>query len=189
MDILALALAYSLGTISFSWLAARFLKGTDLRTQGSGTLGARNTLRTLGMKPAVLVFIGDAGKGWLALYFTLRLTQQPSLLLPAALFVILGHIYPFWLGFKGGKGLSTLAGIALYLNPMLLVLLLIIALLGLRITKKTNSAAVCSVITLPFLLSTTTSSIEGIRFVWFWGVLIAALILFRHWRAPKTLQS
>jgi glycerol-3-phosphate acyltransferase PlsY len=178
MTHVALVLAYLLGSISFSWVTVRIFKGTDLRTQGSGNLGAKNTLRSMGLVPAIVVFVGDAGKGWLALYLSTQLAPESNLLLLAALFVLLGHIFPFWLGFRGGKGLATLVGISIFLNPLLLLALLTIAAIGLRLTRKTNPAAIIAMLAFPFLLYATVD----IPWALLWGIGMAAIILYRHLR-------
>lgn len=174
----ALLVAYLLGSISFSWLAVRLVLGTDLRSQGSGNLGAKNTLRSLGILPAILVFLGDAGKGWLALFLSTIIAPDINLLLPASLCVILGHLFPFWLKFQGGKGLSTTVGFTLYLNPLLMISLLLTAGLGLALTRKTNPAAIIALITFPVFFYLTVPQ----PLAWLWGAAIAAPMLYRHRR-------
>lgn len=182
----ALILAYLLGSISFSWLAVRIFRGADLRTQGSGNLGAKNTLRSLGIIPAILVMAADAGKGWLALHLSTIIAPDYSILLPASLLVILGHNFPFWLGFRGGKGLATTVGLTLYLNPLLLICLLLTAALGLAITRKTNPAAIIALVSFPlFFQLTLTLPLAGL-----WGAIIALPMLYRHWRDfPDLLRA
>lgn len=176
MILLTLAFAYLLGCISFSWIAVKISKGTDLRKEGSGNLGAKNTLRSLGLLPALLVFTGDAAKGWLALFLAARLVPDFNLLLPAALFVMLGHLFPFWLGFHGGKGLASLVGISFYLNPWLLLTLLATAAIGLFLTKKTNPGAIIALLGLPIFFQLYVH----FPWAWAWGLAMALPMLYRH---------
>lgn len=176
--VVALLVAYLLGSISFSWLAVRLVLGTDLRSQGSGNLGAKNTLRSLGVLPAILVFLGDASKGWLALFLSTIIAPDINLLLPASLCVILGHLFPCWLKFQGGKGLSSTVGFTLYLNPILMISLLLTAALGLALTRKTNPAAIIALITFPVFFYLTVPQ----PLAWLWGAAIAAPMLYRHRR-------
>lgn len=182
----ALIIAYVLGNISFSWLAVRIFRGADLRTQGSGNLGAKNTLRSLGVIPAILVMAADAGKGWLALHLSTIIAPDCSILLPASLLVILGHNFPFWLGFRGGKGLASTVGVALYLSPLLLVCLLLTAALGLAITRKTNPAAIIALVSFPiFFQLILTLPLAGL-----WGAIIALPMLYKHRRDfPDLLKA
>jgi acyl phosphate:glycerol-3-phosphate acyltransferase len=139
------ALAYLLGSIVGSLLIRRVTGGADIRALGSGNAGATNALRTLGMKVAIWVLIIDVGKGWIA---TARLAPWTIPAIPAAppaleawcvpvcgIAVILGHVYPVWYGFRGGKGVATLLGAVLgigatLLIPMILTWLVAVILLG-----------------------------------------------------------
>lgn len=183
--ILVLALAYGLGSISFSWLIVRLLKGTDLRQQGSGNLGAKNTLRATGVIPALAVMLADAGKGWLALHLSSVLAPDSFLVLPAAVFVILGHNFPFWLKFRGGKGLASLVGVLLYLNPILMGVMVLTAGVVLVLTRKPNPAAMITVLLAPAFLQLTLAQ----PWAWLWGLALAAPILYRHKQdVPELLQ-
>ena len=110
-------LAYLLGSISFAVIVSRIFALPDPRSYGSGNPGATNVLRTGRKAAAVLTLVGDAAKGWLAVYLSQRFgpTQAvgPAL---AAVAVILGHMYPVFFRFQGGKGVSTALGLLLALN-------------------------------------------------------------------------
>ena len=115
---------YLVGSINFG-LILGYIKGLDLRSQGSGNAGATNALRILGTRSGIFVFIGDALKGYLALYFcNLILFQQESLLFSssdylflALIFSLIGHCYPIWFNFRGGKGAATALGAFLFIDP------------------------------------------------------------------------
>lgn len=122
--LVAAGIAYLVGSLPFGFLVAKFVKGTDIRKQGSGNIGATNVARTLGVKWGILVFLLDAFKGFLPVLFL------PRLLLPTADFetwhlhfevlcgvaTVLGHIFPVWLKFRGGKGVATSAGVVLVIS-------------------------------------------------------------------------
>lgn len=116
-------LSYLVGAIPWSLLVTRWRKGIDLRTVGSGNLGATNTFRALGAKGGVAVLALDIGKGAAATLglARLRIDTPPigaeSLALAAGVAAILGHIFPVYLGFRGGKGIATTAGAFLGLQP------------------------------------------------------------------------
>ena len=117
-------ITYLVGSINFG-LILGYIQGLDLRSQGSGNAGATNALRILGTRSGIFVFIGDALKGYLALYFcNLILFQQESLLFSssdylflALIFSLIGHCYPIWFNFRGGKGAATALGAFLFIDP------------------------------------------------------------------------
>ena len=114
---------YLVGSINFG-LILGYIQGLDLRSQGSGNAGT-NALRILGTRSGIFVFIGDALKGYLALYVcNLILFQQESLLFSssdylflALIFSLIGHCYPIWFNFRGGKGAATALGAFLFIDP------------------------------------------------------------------------
>lgn len=121
----AAAIAYFLGSIPWGYLAGR-INGIDLRREGSGNTGATNALRVLGKKWGYTVFALDALKGWLAVmaafqiaavFFQSTRTEAVSAGVVAAIFAVIGHSYPVWLRFQGGKGIASSAGIMLALFP------------------------------------------------------------------------
>jgi glycerol-3-phosphate acyltransferase PlsY len=112
----ALAAAYLLGSIPFSYLVAR-RKGIDVRTVGSGNVGATNVMRSAGRAAGLAAFALDFLKGSLATWLALRLAG-PTMAAVAAVIAVLGHMYPAWLSFKGGKGVATGAGAFLPILPV-----------------------------------------------------------------------
>src|SRR5258708_13353779 len=147
-------LSYLLGSIPWGYLFAR-LKGIDIRQQGSGNIGAANVLRVMGKKWGYLVFLCDFFKGLLsvrlgsliAAYFLVALALASVI---AAIACVLGHDYPIWLGFKGGKGIATLAGTVLALFPPLVfvsfgVVWIAVFLIG----RYTSLASISAVVALP----------------------------------------
>ncbi len=136
--------AYLLGSVVASLLIGR-LRGVDIREHGSGNAGATNALRTLGTKVALVVLLIDAVKGWIATGVIARWTVPPEIAAApelsawcvpvCALAVMLGHVYPLWYGFRGGKGMATLLGAVLGINarlvlPMIVAWLITVILTG-----------------------------------------------------------
>jgi len=122
--LLLLLFAYLLGSFPTGYLAARILKGIDIREQGSGSIGATNVLRTLGKGPAIVVLLVDAAKGAIAIalaHFAFSFALAGVLSLPwlvalAGLAAVFGHSWPIWLNFKGGKSVATTLGILLSMS-------------------------------------------------------------------------
>ena len=122
--LLLLLLAYLLGSFPTGYLAARILKGIDIRDQGSGSIGATNVLRTLGKVPAIVVLLVDAAKGAAAIasaqiaysYAPDGPLSLPSLVALAGIAAVFGHSWPIWLNFKGGKSVATSLGILLAMS-------------------------------------------------------------------------
>jgi acyl phosphate:glycerol-3-phosphate acyltransferase len=122
---LAILAAYLVGSLPFGYLTARVAAGIDIRSQGSGNIGATNVARVVGAKWGALVLMLDCLKGllpvWLLPEAAHALTEQslaiPHLRVACAVATILGHMYPCWLGFRGGKGVATALGVVLVLGP------------------------------------------------------------------------
>lgn len=111
-------IAYLMGSIPFGYLLVRFFKKEDIRTKGSGNIGATNVLRSGSKGLGALTFLLDGLKGYAAVYVIKQMTAGAlDAIAIAGLFAILGHIYPVWLRFKGGKGVATAFGVFLALAP------------------------------------------------------------------------
>lgn len=120
-EIFAVALGYLAGSVPFAFLLAR-RRGIDLRGVGSRNIGAANVLRTSGVAHALAAVGLDASKGAVAVLLAERLTAGPATPVAAGLASIIGHIYPVWLGFRGGKGVATAAGVFAVLTPVAVAL-------------------------------------------------------------------
>jgi glycerol-3-phosphate acyltransferase PlsY len=115
-ELLVLA-AYLLGSVSFSVIVVRLIAGKDIRKEGSGNAGATNVLRAQGARAALLVAALDVAKGSAAVLLMRQVTADPLFLGAAALAVVLGHVFPVFFGFRGGKGVATTVGAFLILTP------------------------------------------------------------------------
>lgn len=187
--------AHLAGTIPFGLLVARF-KGIDIRSVGSGNVGATNVGRALGRKWGVLVLLLDAGKGaaaTIAARFVMDragvegVTQRDLVWLGAGFACVLGNIAPFYLGFRGGKGVATSLGAIMGIYPYMtlpgLAVLLVFALTA-RISRYVSLASVVAACSLPVIFA-VSCVLAGWPLVQHWpllslGVLLAAFITLRH---------
>lgn len=117
--LLAIFAAYLLGSISFAMIAAKLFGLADPRSYGSGNPGATNVLRSGNKKAALFTLIGDALKGWVAVFVAQQMGFSDSVIGLVALAVFFGHLFPVFLKFKGGKGVATAAGVLLALDPLI----------------------------------------------------------------------
>ena len=142
--------AYLLGNISTSYIVAKRLAGVDIRTQGSGNAGSTNVLRTLGKKAGALTFIGDVLKGLIAVLIARFIAYGVNLddttcAYIAVVAVVLGHNYPVFLGFKGGKGVATSLGSMLGMNPIVALLCLGFFIIIVAITKYVSLGSILGI--------------------------------------------
>jgi glycerol-3-phosphate acyltransferase PlsY len=120
-------IAYLLGSIPFGYLIVRRQRGIDVRATGSGSIGATNVMRSLGIIGFIATFVLDAGKGMLAVLLASRMTHgNPTWVAAAAFAAVLGHCFPVWLKFRGGKGVATGVGVFIALAPWQVVFVLLI---------------------------------------------------------------
>ena len=118
MGLVAVVIAYLLGSIPFGYVIVRLKTGSDIRASGSGNIGATNVLRTTGRGAGILTLLLDFAKGYLAVWLAWRLTGADAAWTgTAAVAVLLGHAYPVFLRFKGGKAVATTLGAFLFLTP------------------------------------------------------------------------
>lgn len=177
-----LLLSYLLGSISGSLLIGR-LQGVDIRTQGSGNAGGTNALRTQGVWFALAVIIIDIGKGILAVAVISRIPiggDTVSVLWVAAacgLATVIGHIWPIFFGFRGGKGAGTLVGVLLVLVPTVMLGMLLVWLLVLVLTGYVGLATVLATLMIPLIM--LMLGVHMVPLVSF-GVIIGLLMVWTH---------
>ena len=137
--------AYLLGSVSCSLLLTRALTGRDLRRLGSGNAGATNVLRSVGPWPALLVLAGDLGKGALAVLAS-RWSGAPGWVIGSvAVAVVVGHMWPIYHGFRGGKGVATIAGTMFVLAPLASLLGLLLFVLSVALTRYVAVGSVLAI--------------------------------------------
>jgi glycerol-3-phosphate acyltransferase PlsY len=171
----AVVLAYVAGSVPFAFLLAR-RRGVDLRTRGSGNVGAANVLRTSGVGAAVAAVALDALKGTVAVLVAQRLTSGAAEVMAAGVVSVLGHVYPVWLRFRGGKGVATAAGVFVVLAPVALGAAVIMFVAVVRVTRFVSLGSMAAAVTLPIL----SAALGGPASVTAGAVLTAAIIVHRH---------
>ena len=168
-------IAYLIGSTMSAYVVCKITGHPSPKTQGSGNPGATNVLRIAGKKAALITFLGDAIKGMIPVIIAHWFHASPSQLSIIALAAILGHIYPIFFGFQGGKGVSTTFGAALAIQPALGLLAIVTWLVVAVIFRYSSLAALISLISLP-IWGTFTLDNQA-----FWPLcLITLLVLWRH---------
>lgn len=168
-------LAYLIGSIPFALLLAR-RSGADLRRVGSGNLGAANVMRTSGVKTGLLVAALDVAKGAASVLIAERLASGPTTPAVAGFAAVVGHIYPIWLRFRGGKGVATACGVFSILTPVAVPPALAVFIATIWITKYVSAGSILATVALPPLAYVLGSPAAAVVV----AVASAALILFRH---------
>ncbi|HJS58701.1 MAG TPA: glycerol-3-phosphate 1-O-acyltransferase PlsY [Vicinamibacteria bacterium] len=171
-----LALAYLLGSVPFSFLVARFFGVPDVREVGSGNVGATNVMRSAGKAAGILAFALDASKGAIAALAAQRLASGPVLPPLAAAAAVLGHMFPVWLGFRGGKGVATGAGAFLPLAPLATAVAISAFVLTALATRYVSLGSVVGTLTLA-----AAAFLTGAHPALAWSAtVIGALVVFKH---------
>jgi len=151
IPLVVVLIAYCLGAIPFGYLLVKLKTGADVRTAGSGNIGATNVMRTSGRGAGVLTLLLDIAKGYAAVWIAARLTEGDTLWMSvAAVTVMLGHAYPIFLGFKGGKAVASVVGAFLCLTPWALAVEIIIFVVIVFLTKHISMGSIVTAATLPF---------------------------------------
>ncbi|WP_371323426.1 glycerol-3-phosphate 1-O-acyltransferase PlsY [Dechloromonas sp. ZY10] len=182
---LALVAAYLLGSVPFAMLSSTLFGLADPRSYGSGNPGATNVLRSGNKKAALLTLIGDALKGTLAVIVAQQAGMSDSQIALVALAVFLGHLYPVFLKFKGGKGVATAAGVLLALDPLLGLATVGTWLLVAYVSRYSSLAALCAAAAAPLYSALMHGASTQTVIV---GVLGMALI-GKHWQNIQRLLA
>jgi glycerol-3-phosphate acyltransferase PlsY len=155
-ETIAMILAYLIGSIPTSVWIGRIFYNIDVRTKGSGNAGATNTIRVLGLKAGVPVLLIDVFKGWLAVFiahlFYVETGKFPDLIdlkIMLAIAAVIGHVFPVYVGFKGGKGIATLLGIGIALYPLGALIALGIFIIVFLSTRYVSLGSIVATVTFP----------------------------------------
>lgn len=197
--ILAIAIiavvSYLLGSLNFGIIVSKALAKDDVRLHGSGGAGMTNVLRTYGKGPAALTAIGDFAKAVISIVFSRILFQRLGITLLdagyiAGLFVILGHVYPIFFGFRGGKGVMTTLGVMMLVNPIVFLIIIIIFVPVVFITKIVSLASVVGAIVYPiitFIIAKVMN--QPIFFSTLFAAVYMAIVIIMHRSNIKRLLS
>lgn len=192
--IIVAVIAYLIGSINFSIILSKKMAGFDIREKGSGNAGTTNMLRAVGKKAAVITLICDILKGVVSILIavligkiTKSLDNNLNALLVqlAGIFVILGHTFPIFFKFKGGKGIATALGVLLMINWQIGLICLIFALVLMALTKMVSVGSIAAAILFPILVAfidqnyivqTSNSNWSYLVF----SIIVALLVIFNH---------
>ena len=168
--------AYLIGSVPFALLLARRWGAADLRRIGSGNLGAANVLRASGVKAGVLVAVLDITKGAVSVMLAQRFADHAAAPAAAGLAAIVGHIYPVWLRFRGGKGVATACGVFSVLTPFAIPPALGIFVIAVWLTKYISLGSMLASVALPPIAYATGSPAPAVAAAF----VASAIIVFRH---------
>ena len=193
--IIVAVIAYLLGSISFSVIISKKMAGFDVREKGSGNAGSTNVLRTVGKKAAILTLICDVLKGVVAVLIATLVGKiwkelDGALLVQlAGIFVIIGHTFPIFFKFKGGKGVATSLGVLLITNWQIGLICLVFALVLMALTQMVSVGSIGAAILYPVLTLFISQNyiVPGTYIIS--SIIIAILVVFNHRSNVKRLLS
>jgi len=168
--------AYLIGSIPFALICARCWGASDLRRVGSGNLGAANVMRASGVTAGVIVAALDMGKGAASVWLAERFSTGPEIPAAAGLAAIVGHIYPLWLRFRGGKGVATACGAFSVLTPLAIPPVLVMFVVTVWATKYISLGSMLATLALPPLAYAVGSPAPAVVA----AVAASIIIVFRH---------
>ncbi|MDQ6982140.1 MAG: glycerol-3-phosphate 1-O-acyltransferase PlsY [Mariprofundus sp.] len=172
----AVVAAYLLGSVPFGLLLAKTLSHKDPRQHGSGNIGATNVMRTGGKLAGVLTLLADIAKGAIPILLALLAGLQETWIAAIAVAIFLGHIFPLYLGFKGGKGVATMLGVMLPWQPMVAVIGVLVWFIALKTSHYVSLSSIVAALMLPLLIMSTGGSVPALLV----GIIFAALVTWKH---------
>ncbi len=189
MSLLVIIVAYLLGSVSTGYLAGKLLKGIDVREYGSKSVGTTNILRTIGPTAAVLVLALDVGKGLIAVLLANWLVGNPMVVMLSGLAAVVGHNWPVYFSFRGGKGIATSLGVIAGLSLPVLGVITALGILIIIFTRYVSLASLTGAATFPLLLwiLRETSRIEVTPVVILLSAFLSMLAIIRHRENIKRL--
>lgn len=183
--IIVVVIAYLLGSIPFGYLIVRRKIGADIRQTGSGGTGATNVSRRAGKTAGILTLLLDAAKGCVAVVIAQVVSGDDWMVAAAAIAALVGHIFPVWLGFRGGKGVATAVGIFAVLAPIALLCAGVIFLAIVVTTRYVSLGSIIAAVLVPVFVWFQS----GLQPVLTAAIVAAALIVFAHRGNIKRLAS
>lgn len=185
--IIVAIIAYLLGSISFSVIISKKMAGFDVRQKGSGNAGTTNVLRSVGKKAAIITLVLDVLKGVVAIliaYLVGKIVKEidKTLLIQiAGIAVIIGHTFPIFFGFKGGKGIATSLGVLLMTNWNIGLICLVFALVLMALTRIVSIGSIAAAVLFPVLIMFMPSDayiVEGNYIIY--SIILAVLVIYNH---------
>jgi glycerol-3-phosphate acyltransferase PlsY len=183
VQILLIIFAYILGSIPTGLLLSRALAGKDPRQQGSRNIGATNVMRTVGKALGVITLFGDVLKGLIPVVIALWLVKDQAWIAGTGLAALVGHCFPVYLRFKGGKGVATALGIFLPIAPLAVLFDIVVFAAGVGISRMVSVGSIVAAAGMPILIWLLGYPLPYIVL----GICVAALIIYRHQENIKRL--
>lgn len=180
-------IAYAIGSVSFSVIFSKKIAGFDVREKGSGNAGSTNVLRTVGKKAAALTLVCDILKGIVAILIAVIIgnivndIDKALLVQIASIAVVIGHTFPIFFGFKGGKGVATSLGVLLLINWQIGLICLVFALVIMALTRMVSAGSVLAAVLFPVLTLFVGHNyyiVAGNYFIF--SVIMALIVAFNH---------
>lgn len=182
---LFIPLAYVLGSIPTGVIVARLFSGVDPREGGSGNIGATNVGRTAGKAAGIITLIGDVVKGALPVYAVWYLRHEPLLLSLVGLSVFIGHIFPLFLSFKGGKGVATALGVLVVVSPLTALFALLVFVVTLAAKRYVSLGSILAAGFFPVFLALLPGAGVYVPM----GVIMGGIIIIKHRDNIKRLAA
>ena len=185
---LAFLASYLLGSIPSAVWLGKYLHGIDVREHGSKNAGATNCFRVLGKRTGTLVLAMDISKGLLSMLLSIYLLKETGsmvLLMLAAGICVLGHVFPVFAGFRGGKGVATSLGVFLGLNPLTAITCILVFLVVFLLTRYVSLSSITAAFMLPFISFFLFHQEETER-LWF-NVILSCIVIIAHRKNIKRL--
>ncbi len=176
-ELILIVVAYLLGSIPFGVILTKVYGGKDITKEGSGNIGATNVGRVVGKKAGIITLLLDALKGALPVIIAMTMENQASWLVPVvALAAFLGHLYPVFNGFKGGKGVATALGVFVVINPLSTLLAALAFGLVFGLWRYVSLGSVLAAFVLPGFMGMLGASPTAIAV----SIVIAGMVIYRH---------
>lgn len=176
LTILLICFAYLLGSIPTGLLLSKALAGVDPRQKGSRNIGATNVMRTVGKALGAVTLLGDVLKGLIPVLLALWLGREQTWVATVALAAFLGHCFPIYLRFKGGKGVATAVGIFLPVAPLAVLMAIVVFATGVAITRMVSVGSIAAAGAIPLLIWLRGYPVPSIML----GICVGAIIIYRH---------
>ena len=184
-SVLPILVGYGVGSLPLGYLVAIRVRGIDLRRVGSGNVGAANVYRNAGLVTAIIVVLVDVAKGASSVFFAVRLTTGAADPVAVGVAAIVGHIYPVWLRFHGGKGVATACGVFWMLAPLATALSASLFVIAVWLTRYVSLGSIAATVSLPPLAWMTDKSPPVV----IGAIVSAAFIIQRHRANLARLQG
>ena len=188
--IIVAIIAYLLGSVSFSVIISKKMAGFDVREKGSGNAGTTNVLRAVGKKAAIITLVCDILKGVVSVLIAvlagsiIKDLDKSLLVQLAGIFVIVGHTFPIFFKFKGGKGIATSLGVILIINWQIGLICLVFALLLIALTRMVSVGSIAAAVLFPVLVLFINQNyivLEGSNLGYLiFSIIIAVFVIFNH---------